>query len=170
MTKRWRELREAIDRIAHQLDLLDRRAEKMEVILMVREPSSGAAAEAYEGLRKQVVTAVTERLAHLSQLVQLDAALFAGSSTESVAKLVRGWLEQASLAQVSDPNHPDRDMLFEMLEDLGGDVQVLEPAYVDTATGRVIRRGSARRGQAGEIAGGPSHERGQSSASWEVGQ
>jgi hypothetical protein len=168
MTKRWRELREAIDRIARQLDLLDRRAEKMEVILMVREPSSGAAAEAYEGLRKQVVTAVTERLAHLSQLVQLDAALSAGSSTESVAKLVRGWLEQASLAQVGDPNHPDRHMLFEMLEDLGGDVQVLEPAYVDTVTGRVIRRGSARRAKQDEGPGGPPGE--QSSAPWEVEQ
>ena len=104
MTRRWRELTAAIDRIAHQVDQLDRRTEKMEVILMVREPASGAAAEAYEGLRKQVVTAVTERLAHLSQLVQLDAALCAGSSTESVARLVRGWLEQASLAQVSDPD------------------------------------------------------------------
>jgi hypothetical protein len=145
MMKRWRELREIVVRVSGQLDQLDRRAEKMEVVLMVREPASGAAAEAYDGLRRQVVAAVTERMAHLTQLVQLDAALTAGADADTVGKLVRSFAEQASLERVTDAGHRDRELLFELVEDLGGRLEVLEPAYVDAITGRVIRRGSMRR-------------------------
>lgn len=167
MTKRWRDLRAAVERITSQIDQLDRRTEKMEVILMVREPTTTVAADAYEGLRKQVVTAVAERMAHLAQLVQLDAALTAGADADSVGKLVRGWVEQASLERVVDPEHPQRDLLFEMVEDLGGRHEVLEPAYVDALTGRVIRRGSVRRaGTAGELPVAPDERR----APWEVTQ
>jgi hypothetical protein len=147
MRNRWRELHQQLSEIAGLLDRLDRRVEKVETIVMVREPGSVAAADAYEGLRKQVVTAVTERLAHLAQLVQLDAALASGASTDAVARLVAGWVEQASLAKITDPERPDSDLLFEMVADLGGPLEVLEPAYVDTATGRAIRRGQVRRGQ-----------------------
>lgn len=145
MRKRWRQLQATLDSVSQHLDQLERRAEKMETILMVREPSSAAAADAYEGLRKQVVTAVTERLSHLAQLVQLDAALAHGADAEYLTKVVSGWLEQASLARVADPAHPDQDLLFELVEDLGGPVEVLEPAYVDAVTRRVIRQGRARR-------------------------
>jgi|SRR5690349_10773708 hypothetical protein len=117
----------------------------MEVILMVREPATGVAAEAYDGLRKQVVAAMTERMAHLQQLVQLDAALIGGADADTVGRLVRGFADQASLSRVTDAEHPDRDMLFELVDDLGGRLEVLEPAYVDTITNRVIRRGSMRR-------------------------
>ncbi len=167
MTKRWRELRAAVERITGQIDQLDRRTEKMEVILMVREPTTSVAADAYEGLRKQVVTAVTDRMAHLAQLVQLDAALTAGAEADTVGKLARGWVEQASLERIVDPEHPQRDLLFEMVEDLGGRHEVLEPAYVDALTGRVIRRGSIRRADgAAERPGGPDERR----APWEVTQ
>ena len=145
MTKRWRELQASLDRVGQHLDQLDRRAEKMETILMVREPSAPVAADAYEGLRKQVVTAVTARLTHLAQLVQLDAALAHGADRDYIARTVSGLLEQASLARVTDTNRADQDLLFELVEDLGGPVEVLEPAYVDLASGRVIRPGQARR-------------------------
>lgn len=164
MMRRWRELRGHIDRIFGQLDQLDRRAEKMEVILMVREPAAGVAAEAYDGLRKQVVAAVTERMAHLTQLVQLDATLTAGADADTVGKMVRGFVEQASLERVTDAEHPDRNMLFEMVEDLGGGRhEVLEPAYVDAVTGRVIRRGSMRRVGPPD----PSRQSGPQQAPWE---
>jgi hypothetical protein len=144
MMNQWRELWKVIDRVSGQLDQLDRRTEKMETILMVREPASGAAAEAYDGLRKQIVAAVGERTAHLKQLAQLDAALTAGASADVVAKLVRDFADQAALERVKDAEHPERDLLFETVEDLGGRYEVLEAAYVDAKTGRVIRRGSVR--------------------------
>lgn len=165
MTKRWRELRAAVERITGQIDQLDRRTEKMEVILMVREPTTSVAAEAYEGLRRQVVTAAGDRMAHLAQLVQLDAALIAGADADSVGRLVGSWVEQASLERVVNPEHPKRDLLFETVEDLGGRHEVLEAAYVDTATGRVVRRGSIRRAEiAAEWPDGQDERR----APWEV--
>lgn len=112
---------------------------------MVREPTVGVAAEAYEGLRKQVAAAMTERMAHLQQLVQLDAVQTAGADADMAGKLVRGFADQASLSRVTDAQHPDGDMLSELVEDLGGWPEVLKPAYVDAITGRVIRRGSLRR-------------------------
>jgi hypothetical protein len=88
---------------------------------------------------------MTERMAHLQQLVQLDAALTAGADADVIGKLVRGFADQASLGRVTDAEHPERDMLFELVDDLGGRPEVLEPAYIDMITGRVIRRGSMRR-------------------------
>lgn len=143
--KRWRRLEAALTDLTALLDKLERRTDKIETILMVREPGSVAAADAYEGLRKQVVAAATERLAHLAQLVQLDVALAGEADGEVLAKLTGAWIEQASLVRVTDPDHPEADLLFELLEDLGGAVEILEPAYADGVSGRVIRRGRSRR-------------------------
>ena len=145
MRTRWGQLQATLDRVGQHLDQLERRAEKMETILMVREPASTAAADAYEGLRKQVVTAVTERLTHLAQLAQLDAALSHGADRDQIARTVTGWLEQASLARVTEFGGGDQDLRFELVEDLGGQAEVLEPAYVDLVNRRVIRQGQARR-------------------------
>jgi len=145
MRTRWGRLQATLDRVGQHLDQLERRAEQLETILMVREPASTAAADAYEGLRKQVVTAVTERLTHLAQLVQLDAALSHGADREQIARTVSGWLEQASIARVAEYGGGDQDLLFELVEDLGGQAEVLVPAYVDIVSGRVIRQGQARR-------------------------
>ncbi len=144
MSKRWRRQQETLSQITDLLDRLERRTEKMEVVLMVREPSSTAAADAYEGLRKQVVTAVTERMAHLAQLAQLDAALDHDADPASLARIVRGWVEQASLTRITDPGHPDGGLLFVNVDDRGVRPELLDPAYVDAVTGRVIRQGRIR--------------------------
>jgi len=127
------------------LDLLERRADTMQTILMIREPTSVTAGEAYEGLRKQVVNAVSERLSHLSQLVQLDAALAHGADGKVLAQLVDGWFEQAGLQRVDDFDHPNRDVLFELVENGDGPIDIIDPAYVDGVSGRLIRQGRARR-------------------------
>jgi hypothetical protein len=144
-SNRWTELGAVMGDIQRTLDQLERRAEKMETILMIREPSSTAAGEAYEGLRKQVVSAVSERLTHLAQLVQLDSALAHGADHRVLRDLVGSWLEQASLVRIRDPEHPQRDTVYELVEDAGGPFEVVDPAYVDAVTNRVIRLGRARR-------------------------
>ena len=146
------ELTAALEQINRSLDLLDRRAEQMETILMVREPASVAAADAYEGLRKQVVSAVSERLSHLSQLVQLDHALRNGADGAVLRQMTDGWFEQAGLERVTDPDHPQAEVIYELLEDEGGPLQVVEPGYLDRLNGRIIRPGRALRG-----APGPRH-------------
>jgi hypothetical protein len=143
--RRYDELARVLEQVQRTLDQLERRAEKMETILFVREPSSVSSAEAYEGLRKQVVNAVTERLNHLTQLVQLDHALRHGADAPTLRTLVDGWFEQAGLVRVDDPEHGDRDLVYDLLEAGDGPLVVTEPAYVDAVSGRLIRPGRARR-------------------------
>jgi hypothetical protein len=143
--KRHTELTATLEDIRKLMDQLDRRVEKMETILLVREPSSTAAGEAYEGLRRQVVSAVSERITHLTQLAQLDHALAYGASQVDLRCLLDQWLEQAALVRTTDPAGPHGETAFELVEDGGGPLEVVDPAYVDGVTARVIKLGRARR-------------------------
>jgi hypothetical protein len=58
--------------------------------------------------------------------------------------MVHGWIDASGLAIVVDPIHDQRDLLFEVVEDLEGQPEILEPAYVDSQSSRVIRRGKMR--------------------------
>ena len=149
--KYWRRLLAEVGETHKAVDDIDRRMDKFEVVLMVREPSSTAAAEAYEGLRRQVIGASTERWAHLAQLAQFDAALRYGADGATLRTMVEDWIEQAALDRVADPSHPQGSLLFELVEDLGGALEIVEPAYQDRTTGRVVRRGRTRRGPAAAL-------------------
>ena len=145
MRKRWKQVFTTMNDTRDLMDLIERRMETMQTILMVREPSSPVAAEAYDGLRKQVNGAMSERLAHLAQLVQISTALDAGVDGSTMRRMVDGWLEASSLVRLTSASPDDFDRLFELVEDHGGELEVIEPAYVDAVTGRVIRLGRARR-------------------------
>lgn len=125
------------------LDKLDRSVERIEIVTVVREPNTSLSADAYNGLRKQVIAAVSERTAHMHQLAQFDGALRAHASPDELASLVREWLGQASLRVVEDPRVPDA-FTFVGPED-GTALRVVRPAYIDDATGRVISAGVAER-------------------------
>jgi hypothetical protein len=149
-TQRWKQLTERVDaRLAEQarlLDVLDRRSERAETILMIREPASTVAADAYEGLRRQILAATSERLSHLSQLAQIDAALAHGADSAALRALVAGWFSDCGLTKVTDTRRQDVDLLFDVLgSGTDENLVAVEPAYVDTLSGRVIRRGRARR-------------------------
>lgn len=135
-----------LDSIEDMLDRVDRRVERIEIVTIVRDPASDLAADAYEGLRRQVIAAASERVAHLAQLAQFHAAFFAGASAEQLGRMVAEWMGQASLELVEDPQ---REGVYEYVG--SGDLstaRLVRPAYVDAATGRVIRGGVV------ELAGG----------------
>jgi hypothetical protein len=144
--RRWDDLSEAVDHLLSLTDKIDRATEQMQTVLMIREPSSTAAADAYEGLRRQVVATATERRQHLAQLAEFDVALQAGLTTEALGRMVDGWFTQAGLERVSSARDADEaDLLFDLLEDEGGPLEVVSPAFVDTKTSAIVRRGRARR-------------------------
>jgi len=145
MSRRNSELGDAIAETKELARDIERRIETMEMMLMVREPNTAVAADAYEGLRKQIVNAVQQRQAHVTQLVQFAAAIEAGADIATLTTMVDGWLESASVVATHDATGPDAGALFVVVEDLGGDIEVLAPAYVDTATSRVIRQGRIRK-------------------------
>jgi hypothetical protein len=141
---RKKELQGRLDELRQLLGQVERHGDRMSTILMVREPGTSDAADAYEGLRKQLLIAVTERRSHLSQLVQLDDALSRGVDPRTLTAMVGNWLEQASLRRVRDFSEPDHRELFEILGDPGDDLEVVSPAYVDELTGRPVRLGRLR--------------------------
>jgi hypothetical protein len=137
------DLTSAVRDLAAQVDRLGRSTEKMETILLVREPTSPAAAEAYEGLRRQVLVSRTERTAHLNQLVQFDAAMRGGAGGEVLASMVDGWVTAAGLDRCFEPDRsaPER---FVVLADGGGPPQVIDPAYIDSNSSQILRQGTVR--------------------------
>jgi hypothetical protein len=133
-----------LDQVHELVDKVDRRTEKMEMVLIIREPSSNAAAEAYEGLRKQLVSTVDERRARLAQLVELDIALAGGADRGTLVALVDGWLAGAGVDRIDDPHHPQAVELFELVGPGDGARETIQPAYVNVISSQLIRRGRVR--------------------------
>jgi hypothetical protein len=134
---------ERLSTVEALLDGLTRSMERVELVTVIREPNTGMSADAYNGLRKQVIAAVGERMAHLNQLAQFDSALRAGATVEELGALVREWLGQGAMDIVEDVA---RDEAFELVGPTTATARrLVRPAYVDRLTGRVIRTGIAER-------------------------
>jgi hypothetical protein len=147
--------------IRTQLAEIRRLVERIEVALLVRDPGSTRAAEAYDGLRKQILAATAERRAHLVQLAELDAAVRRSPDPEQLRQRLDDWLNQQGIVRRNDPN-ADRE-LFDIAGSDGDGLVVDHPAYVDGKTEMVIKRGRARRVA---IGGGPPPPAADGDAGW----
>ncbi|HUA73419.1 MAG TPA: hypothetical protein VL988_01540 [Solirubrobacteraceae bacterium] len=141
--RRLEDLNDRMALVKTTLDKLEQSMERIELVTVIREPNTGMTADAYDGLRKQVIAAVNERMAHLQQLARFDASLQSGATPEELAGLVREWLEQSQLEMVEDID------LLDAFETVGPERfsgrRLLRAAYVDGLTGRVIRGGIVER-------------------------
>lgn len=142
MTRHKRDLLRRLSELERAVDGISRSVDKIEVATIVREPSSGVAVDAYDGLRRQIVAAAGERLAHLHQLARFAEAVGAERPTAELASLVDEWLVQAGLEQVADPYEQN---YYDILGGTGSDLRVLRPAYRDSVTGRPVVMGQAER-------------------------
>lgn len=135
--RRRRSLRRA-DRLDQLQDLLLR----IDAALVVRDPGNARSAEAYEGLRRQVVAAASDRRKHVVQLSELAGLLHRGTTVEAINSLTEEWLLQANILTITDPT--DR-AAFEFVGEGGqGQLAVLvTPAFLDLTTNTLIRRGIA---------------------------
>lgn len=134
------ELQDSIRGLEHQAELI-------KTVLIVKEPNTVHASEAYDGLRKQVVAAASERRSHLAQLVAMSVAVSRAESTLDLAPQVQEWMEQAGV--VTRSNVPEGSDVSHVFEDIGGEglvgpIEIVEPAYFDSQTGSLIRLGRAR--------------------------
>lgn len=98
-------------------------------------------AQAYEGLRATIAEAAQTRRVHLAQLTELDRALRASTSIDGPKLLLEDMMETAGLERVEDPLRAE---LFDRVSDEAGMTVVVEPAYIDAGSGRVVRRGRLR--------------------------
>ena len=121
--------------------------ELIKTIVMIREPATVQAAEAYEGLRKAVIAGAAERTAHLQQLARLDAEVNRGASIEAIRKLLRDLLAEAGLHRINEVE-AGGEGAFDEVGGKGDAWRVVEPAYYeDTGRGqpRLVRAGKAER-------------------------
>jgi hypothetical protein len=152
MTRHKRDLLRRLSELERAVDGISRSVDKIEVATIVREPSSGVAVDAYDGLRRQIVAAAGERMAHLHQLARFAEAVRVERPTAELASLVDEWLVQAGLERVTDPHEQN---YYDVLGGTGAALRVLRPAYRDGVTGRPVVMGQAERVDPAEAA--PKH-------------
>jgi hypothetical protein len=143
------DLTTALDEVSERLTRLEHAADLIKTVLMVREPETIHAANAYDGLRKQIVAASGERRSHLGQLTAMAVALSRATDVADLRPQVKEWLRQASIEELRHvPKGHRAQELFESCDggNLEGEtrLEVLEPAYLDSVTGVVLRLGRAR--------------------------
>jgi hypothetical protein len=120
------------------LTKMERTVDLIWTALIVRDPGTPLSADAYEGLRKQVIASSTARREHVAQLAEIDVALQRDASAEDLAQLVSQWLNQADIERVEDPA---RREVWETTLPAGASAEVEIPAYFDRHTGTIVRQG-----------------------------
>jgi hypothetical protein len=137
-------LQEIVARLGH----LEHEAELMRTVLIVKEPTTALAADAYDGLRKQVVAAAAERRSHLAQLTAMAVAVARATTVEDLTPQIREWMAQAGVTELKElPDGVRAEDLFEDVDGMGfkaAGIEIVEPAYLDANTGAVLRLGRAR--------------------------
>jgi hypothetical protein len=133
---------QALKEVQHQTDLIKH-------VLIVKEPGSQLAADAFEGLRRQIVAGAAERRSHLVQVVAMAVAVGRATAVADLEPMVGEWMAQSGITAVASSTPDQFHLLFDDLDggtlDGAEAIDVVEPAYVDTVTGAVIRTGRARR-------------------------
>lgn len=140
------ELVEAVEVLTQRIDQLEHQAELLKTVLIVKEPGAIISANAFEGLRKQIIAPANDRLTHLSQIVQMRVAIDRASSLDDLKSMVASWEAQSGIDEIHEPG-PDTPVsdLFDAVDggSLEGGFKVVEPAFVDSQSGRVLRTGRA---------------------------
>lgn len=142
---------------------LEQQAELIKTVLIVKEPNTVQASQAYDGLRKQVVAAASERRSHLAQLVAMSVAVSRATAVSDLVPQVKEWMEQAGVAPLGGvPDGNDASHLFEDIggKGLDGPIEIIEPAYIDVQTGTVLRLGRARLAEGAEATAPTTRETG----------
>lgn len=150
MSRRQREITDALQQIDQRLGEIEHAADKMNTVLMIKDPGSTQAADAYEGLRKQVVASSTARRTHLAQLSAMAVAVSRATDVADLVPQVDEWLGQAGIVRITEV--PRGARVQDLFEDADGgtlrgavDVEVVEPVFIDAQNQVVIRLGRARR-------------------------
>ncbi len=125
-------------------DKVNSSLDKVNTALVVRDPGTSMSADAYEGLRRQVVAAASERRAHVAQLAQIDDALSRTEKVDALRDLSAEWLNAAGIVKLFDVSE-EHARAFEIHGHGDGALIVDSPAYVVSETGQIARQGRASR-------------------------
>lgn len=150
MSRRQREIMEALQQIDQRLGQLEHAADLMKTVLIIKDPGSAHAVDAYEGLRKQVVASSSARRTHLAQLSAMAVAVSRATDVADLVPQVDEWLGQAGIVRLTEL--PPDTRVQDLFEDVDGgnlqgatDIDVVEPVFVDAQNQVPVRLGRARR-------------------------
>ncbi len=119
--------------------------QRLDAAVVVRDLGSTRAADAYEGLRKQIVQSGKSHRTHTAHLLSLADSLERGADMELIRDRVSDFMEELGLKRIYDTGDSE---LFELKEGEGSGLECIEPAIVEQlADGKryVVRQGIARR-------------------------
>ena len=119
--------------------------QRLEAAVVVRDPGNAHSADAYDGLRKQIIQSGKNHRIHLAHLISLSDSLQRGADLDLITDRVNDFLSELGVMRISDTNYID---LFEVVEGEGSALECIEPAVVeklDNQTLVPIKLGKARR-------------------------
>jgi hypothetical protein len=90
-------------RIEEKVDQVAQLLQRVDAGIIVRDPATAYAAEAYEGLRKHVQFASQQQRIHLSTLIGLLDDIAAGATLETLTLRIRDRLSESGVTEVLDP-------------------------------------------------------------------
>lgn len=131
-------------RRARQIDDIAYLLNRIEAALVVQNPGTIHAAEAFDGLRKTLLYSAKSRRAHVSHLVALKDSIDRGASIELLSERVNDFLMELGVQYITDVSKSDH-FIFDGDEN---GPECVTPAVVDVAadgTEVTIRKGHARR-------------------------
>lgn len=108
--------------------------DRIQMALITRE--TNMAIEAYDGLRKAVTGAQSQRHAHIADLARLHRAMLGGADTTSIRSHLDEMLDAVGVRPLADPallpSNVPIEFFFEVLGGDGDAWEVIAPAYADT--------------------------------------
>jgi hypothetical protein len=119
--------------------------QRLEAAVVVRDPGNAHSADAYDGLRKQIIQSGKNHRTHLAHLISLSDSLQRGADIALITDRVNDFLTELGVMRISDTNFVD---LFEVVEGEGSALECIEPAVVEKLDNQVmvpIKLGKARR-------------------------
>jgi len=132
--------RDLLRRVEGRLERLEVLVERLDVALTVRDPGNARSAEAYDGLRKTIAAAASDRRRLAAQLVEIHDRVTRGTSTADLASLTDEWTRQAGLVRDDSGARPDA---FDVVGGEGEGFTVVQPAWIDDLNQSIVRRGQA---------------------------
>lgn len=127
-----------------QLDRIERLLERLDAAVVVREPGNARSAEAFEGLRKQIIQSGKNHRSHVAHLLSLEDSLERGADVSLVRDRVGDFLRELGIERTTDVRMAD---WFEIVEGAGPVLECIEPAVIERLDGNhvaLVRLGKAR--------------------------
>lgn len=119
--------------------------QRLEAAVVVRDLGNAHSADAYDGLRKQIIQSGKNHRIHLAHLISLSDSLQRGADIDLITDRVNDFLSELGVMRMSNTDFLD---LFEVIEGEGSALECIEPAIVeklDNQTVVPIKLGKARR-------------------------